>query len=246
MGADIGEFGLTNNQQQSTVNAEFGARMLNMLIAVSYCNMGAIDSKDLIFQSFRRLSTLGIDGCSNLMHMIKFSSYKFTLFDTLLSESNLVNIQQKYKSMRKQKLSIDFMDKFIKFDLNTTPAHLGGIQDVYRHVQIIVWKLVLGMDVRQIHYQQQQQRQHYHNGNSMMENVSTSTTASPTASMEDQVKETVIGVVEEVDVVAISRATMNLWKRHVKDMIKQVQDYDNYEIEQKVNWSISLVENIML
>ena len=170
--------------------------------------------------------------------MIKFNTYTFNVLDIFISDSNIINVQQQYKSMRKQKPTINFIDKFIKFDLNTQPVHLESIQHVYRHIQIIVWKLILGMNIRQMYYQEQLQRQ---GGRTLAEDVVMTT--------EEQVKDTVIGIVEEVDVVAISRNTMNMWKRQVKDMLEYVRDYNDsnyYEIEQKIDWSISLVENIML
>ena len=44
------------------------------MIAVSYCDTGAIEAKDLIYQSFRRLSMLDVDGCSNMMQVDKIKS----------------------------------------------------------------------------------------------------------------------------------------------------------------------------
>ncbi|KAI7854056.1 hypothetical protein BDC45DRAFT_139847 [Circinella umbellata] len=225
------------NHQNIIINAEFGARMLNMMIAVSYCDTGVIESKDLVYQSFRRLSLLDVDGCSNMIQLIKFNTYTFNVLDTFISDSNVINVQRQYKSMRKQKPTINFMDKFIKFDLNTQPAHLESIQHIYRHIQIIVWKLLLGTDIRQTYYQEQLQQQR----RTVIEGVTMTT--------EEQVKDTVVGVVEEVDVVAISRTTMSMWRRQVKDMLNYVKGYNDnsyYEIEKKIDWSISLVENIML
>ncbi|KAG2221622.1 hypothetical protein INT45_005196 [Circinella minor] len=225
------------NPQNTMINAEFGARMLNMMIAVSYCDTGIIESKDLVYQSFRRLSMLDVDGCSNMIQLIKFNTYTFNVLDTFISDSNVTNVQRQYKSMRKQKLTINFMDKFIKFDLNTQPAHLESIQHIYRHIQIIVWKLLLGTDIRQTYYQEQLQKR----GHTVIEGITMTT--------EEQVKDTVVGVVEEVDVVAISRTTMSMWRRQVKDMLNYVKNYNDnnyYEIEKKIDWSISLVENIML
>ena len=170
--------------------------------------------------------------------MIEFNTYTFNVLDTFISDSNVINVQQRYKCMRKQKPTINFMDKFIKFDLNTQPVHLESIQHVYRHIQIIVWKLILGMDIRQMYYQEQLQRQ---GGCALTEGIVMTT--------EEQLKDTVIGIVEEVDVVAISRTTMDMWRRQVKDMLEYVRGYNDsnyYEIKQKIDWSISLVENIML
>ena len=169
--------------------------------------------------------------------MIEFNTYTFNVLDTFISDSNVINVQQRYKCMRKQKPTINFMDKFIKFDLNTQPAHLESIQHIYRHIQIIVWKLLLGTDIRQTYYQEQLQQQR----RTVIKGVTMTT--------EEQVKDTVVGVVEEVDVVAISRTTMSMWRRQVKDMLNYVKGYNDnsyYEIEKKIDWSISLVENIML
>ncbi|KAI8139442.1 hypothetical protein BJV82DRAFT_627256 [Fennellomyces sp. T-0311] len=143
----IGQDTDTSATDTRMIHAELGSRFLNMLIAASYCG-DSINSKELLFQSFRRLSSLAVDGCATFMHMIKFKTFVFTIFDMAISDANVSKVPTHRKALRKQKVSLDFMEKFVQFDLKTRPFRLDYIDDVYRHVQLTVWKFMIGTNLR--------------------------------------------------------------------------------------------------
>ncbi|KAI9494343.1 hypothetical protein BDB00DRAFT_818800 [Zychaea mexicana] len=234
LGADLDQATQSNSPstRQNTVCAEFGARMLNMLVAASYCE-SAFDLKDLEERSCRRLAQLGIEGCSNMMQMIRFNTFKFTILDKVISDADRVNVQQQCKSMRKQKASPNFMDKFIKFDLKTQPNQLVCMEDVYRHVQILTWKYILGINLRQVH---QNQRNSHNDGNAM--DTSTSVGAVTNAMLLDETP-------------TLTHTTISAWKRHIDDMIRDAEAQSiipelEDEMKRKIHWTVSLVENIMV
>ncbi|KAI9278728.1 hypothetical protein BDA99DRAFT_492974 [Phascolomyces articulosus] len=209
--------------------AEFAGRLLNMLAVLSYCD-NLVTPKALVDQTYRRFLKLDVDSCANLIEIIKCTTFLSSICDLYLSDSDCSCVPDQYMHLRNGRNATFLVEKLLHFNMKTRPINLESLEDIYRHVMIVVWRYTLYMNERLIRCDVTRTRE---NGSRVVLNKQVS-------SITDE---------QKIEIIVDGPDALDHWKQHVNEMIKQVNVNNNGQksehdqiLERQINWTIQLFQ----
>ena len=145
-----------------------------------------------------------------------------------LSDSDCSCVPAEHLTLRKGKAASFRVDKLLQFNLKTRPLRLKSLEDIYRHVMVVVWRYMLFFNERSMRCDTWITK----NGAKSFKNKPVSTVT------DDQ----------KIEVIVSGPDAIEEWKRHVEQMIEQVRcshgDMNNRRLEQ-IQYTIQLLELYM-
>ncbi|KAI9499188.1 hypothetical protein BDB00DRAFT_222255 [Zychaea mexicana] len=210
--------------------AEFAGRLLNMMGVLSYCD-NLVTTSALVEQTYRRFLKLDVESCANLIQIIESTTFLSALCDLYLSDSDCSCVPEEYMKLRKGRHTTFLVEKLLHFNIKTRPVKLESLEDIYRHVMIVLWRYMLYFNERSLRYDVSRTKQ---DGSRTFHSRTISTVT------DDQ----------KIEVIVSGPDAIAQWRKHVDSMIKEVggdslSGENDRKLKKQIKWSIQLLQLYM-
>ncbi|KAG0169764.1 hypothetical protein DFQ29_009542 [Apophysomyces sp. BC1021] len=186
---------------------DLAGRVLNMLITLSgYDN--AVSPNALVDRTYRHFVNLHADDCAHLLQVIRCGTFRASLCDMAIADADGSCVEKPYRHYRKNMNSTMRMEKLFHYVMKTQPSSLKNIEDIYRHVLVVLWYLDSLMDEYGLRYD--------------LSNDHEPNTKIISTLPEDQL----------LQVIEYGLAATDEWRLHVRYMIQKVPP--NTVVEKKI------------
>ncbi|KAI8141840.1 hypothetical protein BJV82DRAFT_164603 [Fennellomyces sp. T-0311] len=210
--------------------AEFAGRLLNMLAVLSYSD-NLVTPAPLVDQTYRRFTKLDVDSCANLIQIIKCTTFLSAVCDLYLSDSDCSCVPKQYQGLRKGRNASLSVDKLLHFNMRTRPLRMQSLEDVYRHVMVVVWRYKLFFSERSLRCDACFTK----NGVTCIINKPVTTVTS----------------MDQIKIIESGTDVIQGWKKHVEEMTEQVRsghgdsEADDKRLARQIQWAIETLELCM-
>ncbi|KAG0165459.1 hypothetical protein DFQ30_008438 [Apophysomyces sp. BC1015] len=168
----------------------------------------AVSPNALVDRTYRHFVNLHADDCAHLLQVIRCGTFRASLCDMAIADADGSCVEKPYRHYRKNMNSTMRMEKLFHYVMKTQPSSLKNIEDIYRHVLVVLWYLDSLMDEYGLRYD--------------LSNDHEPNTKIISTLPEDQL----------LQVIEYGLAATDEWRLHVRYMIQKVPP--NTVVEKKI------------